>query len=83
MGLAWKGKGDMGVDWEMGAGAEGWAEALRNGEGRSNIHILSEPEIDGSALGRPLQYGRFSLTLPGFLPSCDPLPGPQGGEGVG
>lgn len=63
---------------DRGPGAEGGAEALRNGGGRSNTHTFSEPEIEGSALGRPLQCGRFSLTLPGFLLSSGPLSWPPG-----
>lgn len=57
---------------------------MRNGGGRRDL--LSEPEIDGSVLGWPLQGGRLSLTLLGFLPLAIPLPGPRAekewGDGI-
>lgn len=79
-----EGKGGWDGMGRDGTGAEGGAEALRNGGGRSDL--LSEPEIDGSVPGRPLRGGRLSLTLLGFLPLAIPLPGPRAekewGDGI-
>lgn len=44
----------------QGTGAEGGAEALRHGGGRSDMHVLSEPAGDGSAPGT----GHFSVDSP-------------------
>lgn len=53
-------RGGMGWDWEIGGKSRRRAEALRSGGGRSDVHVLSEPVIEDSALGT----GHFSVDCP-------------------